>query len=160
MLAARCIRPTIGLLLWTFHTAAAWSQSAPEYPAPDCSLVLKSCAAKQSSNIGLGKTASDPLKAQLDQQRKRLASQAQGGASDGVVDRVVIEGQRLVAPGDPVKSAFDKYLPPPPTGPTRYVSPDGVVTDCVQLVWGQVCGSTTLPGTMPTPPIGSPMLTR
>jgi hypothetical protein len=138
----------------------AWSQSAAANSPPECSVVLKTCAANQPSSAIPGKTSGDPLKAQLDLQRQRLASQAQNSASDGVVDRVVIEGQRLNAPGDPVKSAFEKYLPPPPAGPTRYMSPDGVVTDCVQLAWGRVCGSTTLPGTMPTPPIGSPILTR
>jgi hypothetical protein len=136
------------------HSCMSWAAN-DDSTATSCSVVLKECADRSLTKPVDNR---DSLKAQLQAQHKRLQTQAEHSSQP--FDVVVIEGRREVPAPDPVKAAFEKYLPPPPGGASRYISPDGVATDCMDMAWGRQCGSTLAPGQSYRPPVGSPLLTR
>jgi hypothetical protein len=138
-----------------FASAAAWSQA--DKP-PTCSVVQVNCTASKLPVFAhQSDESTTELKRQLalqqSRQRQRAEQQASGSSETDShtlrLDQVVVVGQAEKQTRLSVAAAIDKYLAPPPVGPSRYVSPDGVVTECVTVAWGRLCGSTTAPGQMP-----------
>jgi hypothetical protein len=149
--------PKLGLLpgLWLLAAPAAWSQA--ENPPP-CGVVQVSCTAPKLPDFAhQADENTAELKRQLAQEKARQRQRAErqsieaGESSDDALklDQVVVVGQVAKPTRLSVAAAIDKFLALPPLGPSRYESPDGVVTECVTVAWGRLCGSTTPPGQMP-----------
>ncbi len=130
----------------------------PRPKTPPCGVVQVSCTAPKLPDFAhQADENTAELKRQLAQEKARQRQRAErqsieaGESSDDALklDQVVVVGQVAKPTRLSVAAAIDKFLALPPLGPSRYESPDGVVTECVTVAWGRLCGSTTPPGQMP-----------